>query len=456
MQVEFLVQKDRESSLLEQLLDSFEKKPKNVYLILGDLKETGFKLIEEEFIDTKIKLFVAIGVNKKNTTRIMLENMLDITDKVYYYSNNNIIEFNSNICIFEYSNESYIFVSSGAFSESGITENISLYNKITFDLADKEEKSEYKKTLKKITDNLDEIGFELLNREKVEELVEKKEIFTTRQYTHTNVMSISELLGKEEKSQAQDKNDKISLPQNVEIPKIDLKDIAIDIDDIDISEEVENESKIKGNYDNQDIEVEYEKEDENEANYENINANDSTEEEVVDKENELYDEELENLDFDENETLDINSMLFSKADVKLDVDMKTKAEKEEKVEKLDKDEIVQVKRVNLNNVSNLIFELPSKPQKIMDQSKIKIQNSIQKVIPNFFNLQEKENSIQIDGTWYKQKNVTLELVDVKNSKKYSDRNAKISQKKGQSYLTIESDMIKNIEYGENDIVRIIK
>ena len=36
------------------------------------------------------------------------------------------------------------------------------------------------------------------------------------------------------------------------------------------------------------------------------------------------------------------------------------------------------------------------------------------------------------------------------------KSAKILQKKGQSYLTIESDCIKNIMYEENDIVRIIK
>ena len=41
-------------------------------------------------------------------------------------------------------------------------------------------------------------------------------------------------------------------------------------------------------------------------------------------------------------------------------------------------------------------------------------------------------------------------------KKYTDRNAKISYKVGQSYVSIISDVFKNVDYVEFDIARIIK
>lgn len=465
MQIEFIIQKDKESSLLENLLNSFSEKPKNVYMILGDLKEAGFKLIEEEFIDTKIKLFMAIGINKKNTTRTMLENILEFTKDVYYYSNNDIVEFDSNICIFEYTNKAYIFVSSSSFSESGINENISMYNKITIDLKDASQKEEYKKIIKKLTKNLEDIGFKTLDKCKIEELVNNKEIFTTRQYTHTNIMSISELLNKDNKEKNTVSNEEIEdiFVNDTQIPKVDLSDIDIDLEDIDISEEVEKEransnEKEEINIDKEDVKDVDLKEDDTSEYIEDEYVS----EEIIDKDNELYDESLEDIEFNENEVLDINDMLFSKADVKLDVDIKNKTK--DKVDKKDEelkdefkeDELVQVKKLNLNNISNLIMELPNRPLKSQDHDKIKVQNSIQRIIPNFFSLQDKSNSVEIDGIIYKRKNITLEVVDVKNGKKYSDRNAKILQKKGQSYLTIESDSIKNIIYEDKDIVRIIK
>lgn len=468
MRVEFLMQKDKESSLLENLLNSFLEKPKKVYMILGDLKESGFKLIEEEFIDTKIKLFMAIGINKKNTTRGMLENILEFTKDVYYYSNNDIIEFASNICVFEYTNTAYIFVSPSSFSESGIIENISMYNKITVDLKDTEQKEEYKKIIKIITKNIEDIGFKTLDKKTIEELVNNKEIFTTRQYTHTNVMSISELLDKDNKETPKKEMSKNEIDDvfvgDTQIPKVDLSDIEIDFDDIDISNEVEKKVKEEIKPKEESINLEYE-DSLDDIELDEIEENEDYElpnEEIIDKDNELYDESLEDMEFDANDVLDITDMLFSKADVKLDIDLKSKekANKKEEQEELDnkfkEDELVQVKKLNLNNISNLIVELPNRPLKSQDQDKIKVQNSIQKMIPNFFALQDKGNSVEINGVMYKQKNITLEVVNVKDGSKYSDRNAKILQKKGQSYLTIKSDCIKNIMYEENDIVRIIK
>ena len=182
---------------------------------------------------------------------------------------------------------------------------------------------------------------------------------------------------------------------------------------------------------------------------------------VIDKNNELYDESLEEMDFDQDSVIDINDMLLSKADVKLDVDIKNqKRLKSEDIDinnnEVEDEEVLQVKKLNLNNVSNVIMELPNKPTKTQELVNIKIPNHLQKMIPDFFELQDKGKSIDINGVTYKQRDIKLEIIDVKSDNKYNDRDAKILQKKGQSYLTITSEVIKNIDYTEKDIARIIK
>lgn len=462
MQVEFLIQNKNKDTLLESFLECFSKKPKKVYMLLGDLKETGFRLIEEEFIDTDIKLFMAIGVNKKNTTRNMLDSILGYTKDAYYYTNNDIIEFNSNICIFEYANEAIIYVSSGSFSESDIKDNITIYNKITVNLKEENDKKEYKNIIKKLTKSLEDLNFVKLNKTKINELVENKEIFSTRQYTHTNVKSISELLGKAKnepvKEMTKNEIDDVYV-SDVEIPKVDLSDIDLSLADIDISEEEEKEEKSVKEDKNkkEEIEVEY-SEDENNPSVEEI----KDEEDIIDKENELYDESLENMEFDEDSVLDINDMLFSKADIKLDSDVKKKSEEKKKAEveqvnEIDnEDEILKVKKLNLNNISNVIMELSNSPSKEADLEKFKVPNQLQKMIPEFFELQDKGKNEEIASFMYKVRNISLEVIDVKTGEKYTDRDAKIMQKKGQSYLLIVSSAIKNIKYSENDIARIIK
>ena len=462
MQVEFLIQNENKDTLLDSFLECFSKKPKKVYMLLGDLKETGFRLIEEEFIDTDIKLFMAIGVNKKNTTRNMLDSILSYTKDVYYYINNDIVEFNSNICIFEYTNEAVIYSFSSSFSESDIKDNIGIYNKTIINLKDENEKKEYKNIVKKLTKSLEDLNFVKLNKTKINELIENKEIFSTRQYTHTNVKSISELLGKTKnepnKEMTKNEIDDVYV-SDIEIPKVDLSDIDLSLADIDISEEEEKEEKnVKEDKNKkEEIEVEY-SEDENISNVEKI----KDEEEIIDKENELYDESLENMEFDEDSVLDINDMLFSKADIKLDSDVKKKSEEKKKAEveqvnEIDnEDEILKVKKLNLNNISNVIMELSNSPSKEADLEKFKVPNQLQKMIPEFFELQDKGKNEEIASFMYKVRNISLEVIDVKTGEKYTDRDAKIMQKKGQSYLLITSSAIKNIKYSENDIARIIK
>ena len=476
MQFDLVMQKNNENTFLDNLVECFREKPSKVYMLYGDLKESGFRLIEEELIDTKIKLFVAMGIDKKNTTKTLLDSILEYSDDVYVYSNNGEIEFNSNITVFEYSKYAYMFFNDAKITEDGIKNNLSIYLRLKFDFNDKDQKDDYKKKLKEILKNIQELDqFIKLDKNVVEKLVNDKEIFSTRQYNH-NVMSISELLGKskqpsEEKEDLKKDDDIVG---DVAIPKIDLSDISLDIDMTDakdtedknqkdeiINKEEKNKENVKNKKENEDIEIEKIEDkdidltdlDDFKLFQEELNIKD---EEDTKKQN-LNEENTQDDDLDLNETFDINDMLFSEADVELNVDKKEQNNKaKDNILDEDKDEVLSVKKVNFNNVTNYIYELPNKPSKGQDINNLKIPNYIKTMIPAFFEITEKGRNIEIDGNMYKIRHVNVEIVDVKNDTKYVDRDAKIMQKQGQSYLYFSIDMLKNIDYKEKDIARIIK
>jgi len=361
-----------------------------------------------------------------------------------------------------------MYVGSSNMSESGIIEDLSIYSEIIFDLNNKEEKASYKAQVKEILKKIEEDSFTKLNKAEVNRLVDEKEIFTTRQYNH-NVKSISELLGsmpKEDKKEMSKEEIDDVYVQDREIPKVDLSDISLDIDLSDLEEEEKrnnNNEEIKTKKD--EIEVTYDESEFN--NMSNLNEvkelidssveKNADEEIKLDVNNEFYDASMENDVIDTNDTIDIGDILFSKADVKLDIENLKKEKKvENKNELEEEEEKFQVKKVNLNNISNFIFELPSRPLKEQDQNVIKIPNYIRTMIPEFFGFNEKVKNMEINGGMYKVRNIKIEVIDVGTGAKYTDREAKIMYKTGQTYLTFSSDTFKNILYTEKDIIRMIK
>lgn len=443
MNINLIIQKDQNNTFSDTISSAFSKNPKNVYFICGSLKESGFRIIEENFIDCSAKFLFAIGIDKKNTTKSMLEGMLRYTDDLFVYSNNNIIELDGNIVIFEYAKEAIMYITSSNISESGIRDNISIYTSNTYDFNIIEDKNNYKNMLKQIISYISN-SFMKVSDSVISELIEKKEIFTTRQYNHS-VMSISELLGKGTSTSDEDK--KLSCEYEKyehisSIPKVDLSDISIDID---LPIEIENESKMQ--IKNDDMQIDVSDYDENNDLKDN-DIYEYDEEYIKVDENKEDDNEVE---YDEGEAYDINSLLFSKSDIKLTV-----PKKDEENEEIKDDELVKVKKVNLNSITNFIFELPSKGAKPNDVDYIRIPNYIKNMIPEFFEFVQKGKNIVIDGSTYRQRIVEIELVDVKNNIKLNDKNAIFSYKTGQSYMSIITDKIKDVEYTDGDIVRIIK
>lgn len=456
MKLDLIFQMDNKNELAYEITETFKKEPKKAYFFCGNIKDSGFRILEEEFIDRKTKIFFAMGIDKKNTTRGILEDILRYTKDVYYFSNNKEIEFNSNIFVFECAKEAVMYSFSGSISDSLLKDDILVYTKVIFDLEDDKEAKEYKDKIKTIVKTIEKEKFEKLTKEKIEELIDSKEIFSNKQYVH-NVKSISELLGKKEEKD-EEKNTRSNeeiFGNDVKIPKIDLSgsDIDIEFDNIELIDDDKKEED-KGNNKSNELELDItdSKEIQDLSKLSEIVGYNAEENDKIDKNSEFYDKDLENFEFNENDTIDINDLLFSKADIKLEVDnKKPQNKKEEKVE-----DLVKVKKLDLNNVSNYIYELPSRGSKGQDLTCLKIPNYIQLMIPSFFELTDKGKNIDIDGINYKMRDINLEIVDVKNSQKYTDRDAKIMHKSGQTYIKIDSDQLKNVQYSENDIARIIK
>lgn len=458
MNSKMFFQLNNNNTVSSKIEEGFEKNPKKVYIFSGNFKEGGFNILEDNFIDSDAKKYIVIGIDKKNTTKVMLDTLLKYTKDVYVYNNNELIEFDSSMCIFEYKDEAVIYNLSSNFSEGGLINNLSFYLETTYDLSDTDDKKEYKNVVKSITKIVeDEEGkFNKLTRDMVDVLQENKEIFTTKQYVH-NVKSISELLGKEptikpEKKQMSKNEIEDIYVSNIEIPKIDIDEEDWGLDDIDISGVDDEQVLAEKNFSKKENK---EKNDEKKEEIAKNTQDVQDTQDVLEYDDDTNDDNLDS-DFDENDTLDIADMLFSKADLALDLDEAKKESKKEIKEEIKDDELVKVKKLNLNNISNFIYELPSKTKTAKNQDLLKIPNYISKMIPNFFELSDNSKTEEIDGAMYKVREVNIELVDVKNGKKYTDRNAKISYKVGQSYVSIISDVFKNVDYVEFDIARIIK
>ena len=445
MKTNLIIQNSKENSLIEVLKGRLED-AKKLYVISSSFKESGFELLEEELIDSKIKSKFIIGVDKKNTTKLMLEALLKLTKDVSYYINNGDVEFNSNYIIVENTFSAFVY-SIDSVSESALSVGIGSILVVEYDLKNKEDKELYKELIKKFISLEAREDFYILDKASIDKLVENKEIFSTRQYNHT-VMSISELLNKNAQNEENKKEE--TKEEKVEIPKVDLSDIDFDID-LSADEMVvpveEKKSKKSKKEDKNDLDIKID------DDVKKLNIKDTQSvEDIVDKDSEFYDEELEDINFDENDTLDINDLLFEKADVKL---KKNKQKKEDT--KKEEEELVGVKKVNLNNVSNLIMQLPQRPQKGQDLSNVKVPNYIKQMIPEFFDLNsENAKNESINGSMYKLRNIEIEIVDAKTGEKYKDSSAKLMQKQNQTYLTFTTDEMKNITYNEKDIVRIIK
>lgn len=439
MKVILNIQKDNVNTLKQEILSHSNNKLKKIYVIAGDIKESGYDIIEECLIDLKARKFIAFGIDKKNTTRKMLENVLKYTKNVFVWDNNQEVEFNGSVFVFEYGEDAHIYLTQGSLTDSMLEQDLTMYTKLTYDLI--KDKNEYDGYIEALTSCI-KGDFVKLTKEYIDELAEQKLIFTTKQYLHV-VPSIAELLGKKEQIETVHEDD-----EPKELPKIDLGAMKFDLEDafeIDLGDMAKDGA-------NTEVETLVDTEGTEEPQVEEYSDEDvemsafGLDEEVLEQE-----EETEYVIADE--AIDMEALVLESKVVKFDKDKISKDKK--KVENEEKDKQA-AKKINLSKVSNLIMELASKPTKGKDVNKIKVPNYIKDIIPEFFDIMEDGLLRKTDDGEYKEVNIKLEIIDVNNAMKYVDGDACLRQKVGQTYIEFESDKLTDVMYEEMDIARIIK
>lgn len=422
MKVKFNVQKDGVNTLKEKLELHSNNDLKKTYMVIGNMKDTGFDILEEFLIDLKARKYFLVGIDKKNTTRRMLEELCKYTKNVYVYNNNYENELDASIYLFEYSKNAYIYITSGSLSLASFSADTSCYTEIVFDLENTQDKTDYKEYVDSIVKLSKDEAFSAIDKASVAKLVEDKEIFSTKQYTH-KIPSISELLEKNSVRPQSDIEYLEDAPKS--IPKIDLNAVDFSVE-IDLGDRAQEVSQIT----------------------EDICFDDLKEKEVS---QELVEKSIQEPEPQEefvlsDEVIDMESMLFEKANIKLKMkkDKKSKDEKEAKNRKVD-----------LEKVSNLFLELPSKSSK--DRGELKVPNYVKDLIENFFEgLNAEKLSVSESGALQRKQDIEVEIIDVNSDTKYKDSRASITEVQGRTYLSINSEKLQGIYYEEKDIARIIK
>lgn len=427
MKVKFNVQRNGVNTLKEKFELHSNSDLKKTYMIIGNIKDTGFDILEEFLIDLKARKYFLIGIDKKNTTRRMLEELCKYTKNVYVHNNNYDDELDGSVYVFEYTKKATVYTTGGSMSLSSFATDVSCYVETEFDLENVQDKEEYKEFIDGITKESKSEEFVQIDKAYVAHLVEEKEIFSTKQYTH-NVLSISELLGKSANEAKEKVEDLEEAPKSM--PKIDLNsmDFSMDIDlgesskDEEIPKVSEEESIVFDNLKEKEIDPK-----------------------IVEKSVEDIPETTEDYEVSD-EVIDMESMLFERADIKL--------KKNKREEKETKDENKN-RKVDLEKVSNLFIELPVKNNKESDE--IKVPNYIKDLIENFFQGLNSQKLTQNEfGSMQRKQDITLEIIDVNNGDKYRDNLASITEVQGKTYISFNTEKLKDIYYEEKDLARIIK
>ncbi len=454
MKLELKVQKDGVNTLKEEVLKHSNSKLEKMYLVMGNVKESGYDVIEEALIDLKAKTNIVMGIDKKNTTKKILDNIVTYSKNVSVWDNNEDNELNANVFVFEYEDEACVYTFAGDITDSVLETDTTMYTYITYDLI--KDKKEYAAFIDTLTKELKD-KVEKLTKAKIAELSENKKIFSSRQYLH-NVPSIAELLGNKETAKKETREEveeetKQDYVEDEELPKVELnkfKDVAFEIDLSDMDISIDDISVgLVGETKKKDAKVEKKEEhvlDLTEALEQEANLGVEAEEVALVEEEEEY--------VVSDEIIDLEELLFEKETVKLD---KKKVEKKIKKEAKEKEENKPAsKKIDLTKVSNIIMELPKKATKGRDADAVKVPTYIREMIPDFFDVMENATLVEREDGKYKEVKIKLEVIDVNSGEKHMDNEAMLSHKLGQTYVTFESRKLINVNYEELDIARVIK
>lgn len=436
MKIDWLIQKDGNNTIGENIIEAFERKPKKVYAMISELKDSGLEILEEGYIGTESDFDIIVGINKKNTTKIMLESLLRHAENVYVYDNNNEVGFDGNFFIFVYKEVVVVYTYTGDTTESTLSLNNSMYTKVIYDLSVADDKEMYKKLKKNFDNVIKEFEVITLTRDIISKLQAEKKIFTPKIYNH-NVKSVAELIAETKgvkKEENKTENIYVENSTNNMINKIDL-----DLDNFNIDIEFNEDEIVKDNKEEEEISNIEIPEEEYESETKNFNQEDFEEEIPLDEE--------ETVNYEDEDAIDLESMVFGNSKIKI---------KDEDVKIEDEDEKIISKKIDLSSATCLVMQLPRPSTRGKETNVIKVPNYIKQTMPNFINFNKDVYKEKDGNVEYKYKNIKFSILDVEENKLYEDNNAKLVHKDGQTYIGFSSDVISNVTIKENYIARIMK
>ena len=235
MEIKFLNQ-PKEVKLGDIFKTRLKEHFSEINIIAGIVKDAGLEDLLESFdVATKsgsVNLY--IGIDRKNISKDMLLKVLSAGCKLFLHINSDDSKVESRIYLFENKDSnSYIYISGGKFSESGLFESISTITEIKYDCSleiDKKAFNTAKNSILQGTVNV----FHSADQEEIILLAEKGEIIA--RITERKIPNISELYGSgtgfgdlsSASSSDEQMYDESTSSFDINLSK--LKDIDIDLD----------------------------------------------------------------------------------------------------------------------------------------------------------------------------------------------------------------------------------
>ncbi len=221
-----------------------------VWIIAGFTKDSALDMIID---DVKIArengtiIECVFGLDKKNTSKDMLNKYLDLGCNIRYHINDEGAKLESRLFVFESQDDtSYVYITGGKFSEGGISNNLSIIEEVSYSPDEKIELGKVKAT---IENGMGGDLFSVLSYDALKELAATGDIVA--RITERKIPKISELYSKEAVSEdyaSKEYNEETSneykdlLNKDVDID-IDMGDGEVTLQD-SLGEEVEHKLKV--------------------------------------------------------------------------------------------------------------------------------------------------------------------------------------------------------------------
>lgn len=215
-----------------------------IWIVSGIAKDSGLELLMESFekaVENGANLNVAIGIDRKNTSKDALLKIIAARANLSVHVNSEENKVETRIYVFESKNsDSYVYVSGAKLSEGGLLENDCIITEIKYTKEEAESFKIFKNQLLTGTESV----FKKVDKEDIMLLASKGEILT--RIIDRKIPSINELYGNKEQvigEQVYDEGTSLGLFKADELENVDIEfDFGIDVRK-NVELEVEKEAK---------------------------------------------------------------------------------------------------------------------------------------------------------------------------------------------------------------------